>query len=419
MNKNPSKKFKFTSYQKLVILILALTQFTVVLDFMVMSPLGDLLMKSMKITPSQFGVVVSSYAFSAGISGFLTAGFADKFDRKKLLLFFYFGFIVGTLLCGLVNSYPLLVAARIVTGIFGGVISSISMAIVADLFQINQRGRVMGFLQMGFGISQILGIPISLYFANKWGWQSPFFMIVGLAMLISFVGILFLKPVNEHLSLQKDNALIHLWKTIKNRDYRVAYLATAFLSIGGFLMMPWGSAFSVNNLGISQEQLPILFMIAGISTLAIMPIIGIISDKINKFTLFTMASLWMIVTVLIYTHLVPMPFWIIVSVNVLMMIGIMARMVPSQALTSSVPDMEDRGAFMSVNSSLQQMAGGFAAVLGGLIVVQKDNNSPLERFDILGYVVLAAILINILLTYRVNKMVIRRQLKNAQQEPSV
>lgn len=419
MSKKSSEKIKFTGYQKLVILILALTQFTVVLDFMVMSPLGDLLMKSMKISPSQFGVVVSSYAFSAGISGFLTAGFADKFDRKKLLLFFYFGFIVGTLLCGLVNSYPLLVAARIVTGIFGGVISSISMAIVADLFQLNQRGRVMGFLQMGFGISQILGIPISLYFANKWGWQSPFFMIVALAMLISLVGILFLKPVKEHLALQKDNALLHLWKTIKNRDYRIAYLATAFLSIGGFLMMPWGSTFSVNNLHISQQQLPILFMIAGISTLAIMPIIGIISDKINKFTLFTMASLWMIVTVLIYTHLVPLPFWIVVSVNVLMMIGIMARMVPSQALTSSVPDMKDRGAFMSVNSSLQQMAGGFAAVLGGMIVVQKDNNSPLERFDILGYTVLAAILINILLTYRVNKMVMRRQKKNAQQEPSV
>lgn len=413
MSKNPAEKIKFTSYQKLVILILALTQFTVVLDFMVMSPLGDLLMKSMKITPSQFGIVVSSYAFSAGISGFLTAGFADKFDRKKLLLFFYIGFIVGTLLCGLVTSYPLLVAARIVTGIFGGVISSISMAIVADLFQFNQRGRVMGFLQMGFGISQILGIPISLYFANKWGWQSPFFMIVGLAMLISMVGIIFLKPVKEHLALQKDNALIHLWKTIKNRDYRIAYLATAFLSMGGFLMMPWGSTFSVNNLGISQEQLPILFMIAGISTLAIMPIIGVISDKINKFTLFTIASLWMIVMVLIYTHLVPMPFWIIVSVNVLMMIGIMARMVPSQALTASVPQMKDRGAFMSVNSSLQQMAGGFAAVLGGMIVVQKDNNSPLERFDILGYTVLVAILTNILLTYRVSKMVERNLKKNA------
>src|SRR4051795_7725421 len=175
---------KFSGYEVFVIAILAFTQFTVVLDFMVMSPLGDMLMKSMNLKTSQFGLAVSSYAFSAGISGLLTAGFADKFDRKKLLLFFYVGFIAGTLLCGITTSYSMLIAARITTGFFGGVIGSISMAIVADLFPIEQRGRVMGFLQMGLGASQVLGIPISLYLANIWGWQSPFFMIVGLASLI-------------------------------------------------------------------------------------------------------------------------------------------------------------------------------------------------------------------------------------------
>ena len=144
---------KFSSYQVLVIVLLALTQFTVVLDFMVMSPLGDILMKSMNMTTTQFGLVVSAYAFSAGIAGILTAGFADRFDRKKLLLFFYIGFILGTLFCGIANTYPLLIAARIITGIFGGVIGSISMAILADLFLPQQRGRVIGFLQMGFGSS--------------------------------------------------------------------------------------------------------------------------------------------------------------------------------------------------------------------------------------------------------------------------
>src|SRR6185436_9258132 len=174
-------KSKFTPYQVLAIVILALTQFTVVLDFMVMSPLGDMLIKTMNLTTTQFGFAVSAYAFSAGLSGFLTAGFADRFDRKKLLLFFYVGFIGGTLFCSLANDYPLLIAARIITGLFGGVIGSISLAIVADLFPLHQRGRAMGFMQMGFGASQVLGIPISLYLANHWGWQSPFLMIVGLA----------------------------------------------------------------------------------------------------------------------------------------------------------------------------------------------------------------------------------------------
>src|SRR5215216_1251213 len=150
MAKNKLPVAKFSSYQVFVIVILALTQFTVVLDFMVMSPLGDILMKSMNLKTSQFGFAVSSYAFSAGIFGLLTAGFADRFDRKKLLLFFYIGFIAGTLLCGITTSYPMLIAARIITGLFGGVIGSISMAIVADLFPIEQRGRVMGFMQMGF-----------------------------------------------------------------------------------------------------------------------------------------------------------------------------------------------------------------------------------------------------------------------------
>ena len=396
---------KFSQYQIIAIVILALTQFSVVLDFMVMSPLGDLIMKNMKISPNEFGLVVSCYAFSAGISGFFTASIADKFDRKKLLLIFYAGFILGTLLCGLATSYWLLVSARIVTGIFGGVISSISLAIVADIFEINQRGRVMGFLQMGFGMSQILGIPISLFLATTWNWQAPFYLIVGLATIIFIIGFFVLKPVVGHLELQRDNPIKHMWKTISNRDYRIGFLATAFMSLGGYLMMPWGSSFSVNNVGISQKDLPLMFMIIGISTFTVMPIIGKLSDKFNKYSIFVGSSIMMIISVVVYTHLGQASFAVLVIVNMVMMAGIMARMIPSQALTTAVPALKDRGAFMSINSSLQQMAGGIAALVGGSIVLQKDENSPLERFDLLGYVVIAAILINIFLTYRVYKLV--------------
>jgi predicted MFS family arabinose efflux permease len=407
MNKN-TEKVPFTSYQIIVILILSLTQFSVVLDFMVMSPLGDLLIKDLKISPAQFGVVVSSYALSAGLSGFLTASFADKFDRKKLLLFFYGGFIIGTMLCGLSNSYWLLVFARIFTGIFGGVISSISLAIVADLFDINHRGRVMSFLQMGFGMSQILGIPISLYLAKVWHWQAPFYLIVILASVIFFVALFVLQPVNAHLKLQRENAIKHLWQTISNKEYRIGYIATAFMSLGGYLMMPWGSTYSVNNIGISQEDLPLMFMIVGIATFAIMPLVGILSDKLNKFTIFTGASVLMVITVLIYTQLPKVSLILLILVNVFMMMGIMARMVPSQALAASIPAMKDRGAFMSINSSLQQMAGGVAALIGGLIVQQKTQSSPLENFDKLGYLVVAVILVNILFTYRVYSFVSKR-----------
>jgi predicted MFS family arabinose efflux permease len=397
---------KFSGYQKFVIAILALTQFTVVLDFMVMSPLGDLLMKSMQLTTKQFGIAVFSYAFSAGISGFLTAGFADSFDRKKLLLFFYIGFIVGTLFCGLATNFYLLVAARVFTGIFGGVIGSISMAIVSDLFPIEKRGRVMGFLQMGFGASQVLGIPISLYIANHFGWQSPFFLIVGMAFVIWSFIMLKMKPITKHLEVKnKDtNALQHLVHTIQNRNYRIGFLTTALMSLGGFMIMPWGSVYAINNLHVTQEQLPLLFMIAGVATLLMMPLIGKISDKINKFTIFTFASAWMIIVVVIYANLGATSFAIVVILNVLMMMGVMARMVPSVALVSELPKLQDRGAFMSVNSSLQQMAGGIAAAIGGMIVVQKDVNSPIEHYDTLAYVVSFFVILCVIMLYRVQRI---------------
>ena len=397
---------KFSSYQILVITILALTQFTVVLDFMVMSPLGDKLMKALQLTPQQFGIAMFSYAFSAGISGFLTAGFADSFDRKKLLLFFYIGFIVGTLFCGLANTYPLLIAARVFTGVFGGVIGSISMAIVSDLFTLEQRGRVMGFMQMGFGASQVLGIPISLYIANRWGWQSPFFMIVVLAFIIWLVLTVKLKPITKHLEVKnKDNALKHLIHTISQKNYRIGFLATALMSLGGFMIMPWGSVYAINNLNVTEAQLPLLFMISGVATLIIMPIIGKLSDKIDKFKLFTFASAWMIMVVLIYANLVPVPFWIVVILNVMMMMGVMARMIPSVALVSALPELRDRGAFMSINSSLQQLAGGIAAAIGGMIVVQKDNFSPIEHYDTLALVVAVFVGICVYVLSLVSKIV--------------
>ncbi|RVT72308.1 MFS transporter [Flavobacterium sufflavum] len=405
----------FTSYQKFAVFILAITQFTVILDFMVMSPLGDILMKTMQLKPTHFGLVVSAYAFSAGISGLLTAGFADKFDRKKLLLFFYTGFILGTILCGVVTSYPLLVAARIITGLFGGVIGSISMAIVTDLFSMQQRGRVMGFIQMAFGASQIFGIPLGLYIATAWDWHAPFLWVAAMALIIAILIAVKLKPLTEHLAIQKENsAFKHLIHTVTKREYRIGFSATAILSVGGFMLMPFGSAFAINNLKITEEQLPLLFMIAGLSTLIIMPIIGKLSDKIDKFKIFTVASIWTILTVAVYTNLAETPFWLVGIINVLMMMGVMSRMVPSTALVTSIPAKEDRGAFMSINSSLQQISGGIAAAFAGTIVVQKDNFSPLEHYNTLGLIIIGISLLSILLLSRVS----RHLKKNPEPEPS-
>lgn len=409
MNEKQTLKTGFNGYQKLVIFLLALTQFTVVLDFMVMSPLGDIMMKTLKITASQFGIAVSAYAFSAGISGLLTAGFADKFDRKKLLLFFYIGFTIGTVFCAIAPTFILLVAARIFTGIFGGVIGSISMAIVADLFNLQQRGKVMGFIQMGFGVSQVLGIPIGLYIANAWGWHVPFLWIAAMAAIITLVLSFKLQPIVEHLSLKQEKTPIqHLWHTISKPHYQVGFLSTALLSIGGFMMMPFGSAFAINNLKVTNDELPLLFMITGVATLITMPIAGKLSDKFSKFKLFAFATLFAIIVMNIYAHFAATPFWIVLVTNILMMMAIMSRMVPSTTLTSAIPEPQDRGAFMSINSSLQQMAGGFGAMIAGLIIVQKDNYAPLEHYDTLAMVASVIMFVSIYLVSRVSKIVYKK-----------
>ncbi|MFN0256127.1 MFS transporter [Pedobacter ureilyticus] len=404
----------FTSYQKLVIFLLAVTQFTVILDFMVMSPLGDILMKSLSLSPKDFGIAVSAYAFSAGISGLLTAGFADKFDRKKLLLFFYIGFILGTAFCGLAHTYTQLVAARIITGLFGGVISSISMAIITDLFSLEQRGRVMGFVQMGFGASQVLGVPIGLYLANIWGWEAPFWLVVGLALIIALMIAFRLRSVNEHLKIQRDKSPIaHLWHTMMQKRHRIGFTSTALLSIGGFMMMPFGSAFAVNNLGITESELPMLFMVSGISSLVILPLVGRLSDKVSKLKIFAAASIWMMLMCVIYTNLSVTPLIWVMIFNVLMMAGIMSRMIPSQALTSAIPEPADRGAFMSINASLQQIAGGVAAAVSGLIVTQPGKGQPLEHYNMVAYVIVVITLISIWLMSRVNKLVQAKEQVNA------
>jgi predicted MFS family arabinose efflux permease len=170
-------------------------------------------------------------------------------------------------------------------------------------------------------------------------------------------------------------------------------------------MMPFGSAFAINNLKITEHQLPIMFMVAGLSTLIIMPLIGKLSDKIDKYKIFAFASLWTMIMVAVYTNLGVTPFYLVLVFNVLMMAGIMSRMVPSTALVTSIPDMQDRGAFMSINSSLQQIAGGIAAAFAGIIVVQKDKTSPLEHYNTLGIIIIFVLILSLLLMYRVDKLV--------------
>ena len=226
----------FSGYQKVVVGMLAFLQFAVILDFMLMSPLGAVIMPSLGITPAQFGSVVSAYAFAAGVSGLLTAGFADRFDRKKLLLFFYTGFLAGTLWCGLAQSFESLLLARIVTGLFGGVIGSVVLAIATDLFAPQMRGRVMGFIQTAFAASQVLGIPFGIYLSNHWNWHVPFIALAALGLFGGLLIVLRMHPVDAHLKLPQERGVFaHLLHTLTESRHRLSFISVLFLATGGFM----------------------------------------------------------------------------------------------------------------------------------------------------------------------------------------
>jgi predicted MFS family arabinose efflux permease len=405
MNTPTAVSTKFSGYQKLVVGMLAFLQFAVILDFMLMSPLGALIMPSLAITPAQFGSVVSAYAFAAGISGLLTAGFADRFDRKRLLLFFYTGFIAGTLWCGLAQSFESLLLARIVTGLFGGVIGSVVLAIATDLFPPQMRGRVMGFIQTAFAASQVLGIPFGIYLSNHRNWHVPFLALAALGLLGGLLIAWNMRPVAEHLKLpQEHGAFDHLLHTVSEPRYLLSFVSVLFLATGGFMLMPFSSAFTVNNLGISLHDLPVIYLVTGIATIFIGPLVGKAADAFGKLRVFFFGTAVMIVMVFIYTNLSTSTLLVVTLINVVLFVGIFSRMIPFQALMSQVPAQTQRGSFNSINASISQLAGGLASLVAGHIV-QQGADGRIHHYEVAGYVVVVTSVLASVLLWRIQRAV--------------
>ena len=398
-------RLKFSGYQKFVIAALAFLQFSLILDFMIISPLGAMMMPTLHITPQQFGLAVSSYAFSACFSGLAAAGFADRFDRKRLLLFFYAGFMLGTLLCALATTYPMLLMARVVTGLFGGMIGSIVMAIATDLFPLEMRGRVMGFLGTAFSAAQVLGLPAGLFFANHWDWHASFWAIISVAVPAGVIIAIFMKPVAGHLALKQERSpFMHLIHTLSEPRYRLAFILTMLLPTGGYMLMPFGTAYMVNNLGISFAALPTIYLITGLFTVFVGPLVGKASDSFGKFNIFLFGSTLTIIMVAIWTNLPSAGLVTVIIVNVLMFVGIFSRMIPSSALMSAIPEPTKRGAFNAVSASLQQFAGGISSAAAGALIVALPNGR-LGHFNWLGFAVMGVAVTSATLMYFVHKQV--------------
>jgi predicted MFS family arabinose efflux permease len=262
-------------------------------------------------------------------------------------------------------------------------------------------------VQTAFAASQVMGIPLGLVLSNKWGWHAPFLLIVVVASLVGMIIATKMKPIDAHLKIARpadQGPLHHLVQAVSRPEYVRAYAATTLLVTGGFMLMPFGSAYTVHNIGIGFDRLPLIYMVTGICSFIAGPLVGRLSDAWGKYALFCAGSILSMVMVVVYTHLGITPISLVIVVNVLLFVGVTSRMISASALMSAVPDAQNRGAFMAVNSSVQQIAGGIASAAGGLIVVQTATGD-LRHYDTLGWVVVVAMLIAMAMLYGIHRAV--------------
>jgi len=396
---------KLSTDQKTVIGLISLLLFTIVVDYMTLPALSAILLRELQITTIQFGLLVSVYSFSAGISGILAIGFADSFDRKQLLLFYFGGFLLGLLLCAASSSITVLIFARVVTGAFGGVVASICFAMIADQFAVNQRGRAMGFIQMAFAGSHIAGLPFTLYLATHFHWNLAYWMLFSIGMTTWLCAYIMLKPFKTHLELPREpTPLRHALHILRSRQYWTVFFNNILLVCGDVMFMTFGSGYTTNNLGVNLDDLPLLFGIGGVATILFSPTIGQVADRYGKLPIFSLGTVLAIVSVAAYSHLGIVQFWMVALLHTFLLICINTRMITSSALATVVPSEQDRGAFMALDASAQQVASGVAASIAGLIVNQKSNGM-IQGYSSLGWVVITLMLMTLALMFMINQIV--------------
>lgn len=399
------------SKEKIILLLLAALNFTHILDFMIMMPLGNYLMPYFNISSQQFSMLVAAYTFSAGVSGFLAAFFVDKYDRKKVLLIGYSGFLIGTLFCALSPTYHILLLSRIVSGIFGGLIGAQVLSIVADLIPYERRGTAMGIIMAAFSVASVFGVPFSLYLSNIFNWHGPFFFVAGLGCILIPFLIRYLPKMDAHTLInegKKVNPLQLIKDIVKDKNQVLALALSASIMLGHFLIIPFLNPFMEFNKGFSKAQTPLMYMVGGALTLITSPFLGKLADKIGKQRLFVIMALVATIPIAVITNLPDIPFYLVLCVTGFWFVVSSGRMIPAQALISNVVATERRGSFMSINSSVQQIFVGLASVLAGFVVIKTPTNAILN-YEITGYISIAITLISIYFVSKLTKQQAKTQ----------
>jgi predicted MFS family arabinose efflux permease len=364
----PAGQLRMNRAEWLLLLTLAAVQFTHLVDFMIILPLGPQFMRVLKITPQAFGVLVSAYGFSASLSGLLAARFVDRFDRKRTLLLLYAGFTAGTLLCAVAADYWLLLFARTVAGGFGGVVAASVLTIVGDAFPYARRGTAMGVVMSSFSVALIVGVPLGLSLANAFGWWAPFAVLGGLSLAVLLVAWFVLPPLRGHLDEADAGPSIGLLELLLEPNHVRAYALMVSLVLGVFMVVPYIATYLVANVGCSEAELPYVYLVGGLATLGTVTLFGRLADRHGKLRVFRIMALCTVGSCLLLTNLPPAPLALAIATSTLFMVTTSGRMVPAQALITACAAPRNRGSFLSVTASVQQMASGLASILGGLLL---------------------------------------------------
>lgn len=387
--------------ERFYITILSAIQIVHILDFVIMMPLGPRFMRVFHINPTEFSTLVSAYTFSAGIIGFFGALYADHFDRKKFLMFNFTGFIVGTFMCAVAPNFAALLVARIVAGAFGGVLNACVLSMVADLIPFERRGAAMGVVMSSFSIASVLGVPLGLYVAQMFDWHAAFYLIVIIGIvfwILSFLVLPSVKVRTTQLGI-KDN-LLNFKKILSQKDYLQSFTLTSVLGFGIFMIVPFISTYMVGNVGLTEAQLPFIYLAGGTCTVISARIIGRACDRVGSYKVFRIVAVLSIFPIFFLTNLPHVPLALaLVSSSFFMMTG-SGRFIPAMTIVSAVVKPQDRGTFMSLENSARQLSSGAASQIAGLII-GSGAAGALTNYNIVGYIGIATSLVAIFIAFKI------------------
>ena len=376
------------SKERFFLFSLAGIQFTHILDFMIMMPLGPEFIRELNINTHEFGLLLSSYTFAAAIAGVFATYFVDRFERRVLLLSLYACFIVATLVCGLAPDYHSLFIARAFAGAFGGILGSLVQTIIADSIPFERRGKALGTVMSAFSVSTVAGVPLSLFLANNipsLGWRAPFIFIALVSSLILYLGYRNIPKISGHLGhTHEGSRLSQIWNIFVAHQHLRAFIFMALIMLTGFSVIPYIALYLTSNVGIDNSYISLIYLCGGIATLMSSRIIGHMADRYGKVKVFRVLAVISLVPLLVTTNLMPVPLWLVLINSTAFFVLVSGRMIPAMAIVSQVVDAKSRGTFMSLVGSIQMLASGLASVIAGMVVTITADGR-MEHYNLVGY----------------------------------